>query len=309
MISRSRGRIGAWPRPTGWLAVSLISLAAPPALASGVVLVRSNDLPMYQETARAFRASYREPIHELSLAVVGPDQAVRDLRAAAPEVVVAVGLQAATLVHDRLPRTPMVYALVPSPERHDLVGSGVTGVAADVAPAAELGALQSLVPDVRSVGVVVGPDERDWTREATAAARRLGLQLEVATITSVDEVGPRVRDLLTRVEALWMPADPAIASPDVFRFMLQESVEHRCPLFTFAPGLVRAGALAAAAPDLDWVGRRAAEAVRRVQSGERAGDVPPTGVQRVHVFANLATARAIGRELPPDALRHAEVVQ
>jgi ABC-type uncharacterized transport system substrate-binding protein len=106
-----------------------------------------------------------------------------------------------------------------------------------------------------------------------------------------------------------MPADPEVASPEVFQFMLQQSVAHRFPLFAFAPGLVRAGALAAAVPDLDWVGRRIADAVRRVQSGERAGDVPATGVQRVKVFANLATARAIGRELAPAALRNAEVVQ
>lgn len=282
---------------------------ATPANASGVLLLRSSDLPMYEETARAFRAAYREPFREISLARLSPDSAEHEIRMAAPEVVVALGLRAAALVHDRLPRTPLVYALVPAPERHDLVGSWVTGVAADIAPAIELGALHALVPDVRRVGVLVGADAGDWTRDARAAARRSGLELEVAVIAGVDEVGPRIRDLASRTDALWMPADPAIATPEVFRFMLEQSVAHRRPLFAFASGLVQAGALAAAVPDLDWVSERIADAVRRVQSGERAGDVPATLVRRVRLFANLATARAIGREMPSDALRNVELVR
>jgi putative ABC transport system substrate-binding protein len=226
-----------------------------------------------------------------------------------PEVIVAVGLKAAVLVHDRMPRVPLVYTMVPSPERHDLVGAWITGIAADVPPSMELAALHRLAPEVREVGVLIGTGQAEWIRAARAAAGHLGIRLDVAVVDRVENLGPQLRDLVTRAHAIWLPADPSLATPEAFRFTLDQALAHRIPLLAFAAGLVRAGALAAAAPDLAWVGERTAESVRRIQAGERAGDVPSTDVRRVRVIANLATARAIGLEISPGALESVELVQ
>ena len=284
-------------------------LAARPARASGVAVLRSSDLPVYTRTVEAIRRAYRDPLTEVSLADLTPAQGVERVSASNPEIIVAVGLRAATLVRDRLPRVPMVYCMVPSPERHDLVGSRITGVSADIPPALELALLHGTAPDVKRVGVIVGRSSDGWLRLAEPAAAKLGVTLEVARVESIDQLGPRVRDLLGRVDALWMPADADVATPEAFRFAMAASLDHRLPFFTFAPALVRAGAYAAAAPDLDWVASRIVEAIRRVQSGERAGDVPSTEVKRVKLVANLSTVRALGRELPAPMLRDAELVR
>jgi putative ABC transport system substrate-binding protein len=198
--------------------------------------------------------------------------------------------------------------MVPSPERHDLVGAWITGIAADIPPGMELAALHQLAPEVREVGVLIGTDQAAWVRAARAAAGHLGIHLDVATIDRVEDLGPQLRDLVTHAQAIWLPADPSVATPEAFRFTLDLALAHRLPLLAFAPGLVRAGALAAAAPDLAWVGQRTAESVRRIRAGERAGDVPCTDVRRVRVIANLATARAIGLEISQAALQSVELV-
>jgi putative ABC transport system substrate-binding protein len=227
---------------------------------------------------------------------------------ARPDIVVAIGLKAAQLAHDRLPSTPLIYALVPAPERHGLAGPMVTGISADIPPGLELEVLRSLAPDVRRVGVVVGPSSKEWTREAKVAAKRLRMHLEVSTAGDLGELGPKVRELASRADALWLAPDPSFSTPEVFRLELAQSLAHRVPLLAFAPPLVDAGALAAAAPDLGWLGERLAEMTRRVQSGERPGDVPTSPIRHVRPFVNLATARAIGREVPGAALSGAEVV-
>jgi len=199
--------------------------------------------------------------------------------------------------------------MVPTPARHRLIGSRITGVAADVPPALELAMLRRIAPDVRSVGVLVGPRSDAWAREARAAGERVGIAVSVTRIESLDQLGPCVRALVQRVDAVWMPADADIATPEAFRLTVAEALQHRRPMLAFAPGLVRGGALAAAAPDLDWVGARVAEAVRRIRSGERASDVPAIPMRQVRLIANLATARALGRELPAAALSGAELVR
>jgi len=290
-------------------AASLAVLAPQVAEAGGVVVLRSSDLPAYSATAHAFGLAFHHPVREILLSGLPPGDPASALLRAKPDVVVAIGLRAASLAHERMPGVPLVYAMVPAPERHGLAGPSITGVSAEIAPALELDVLRALAPDVRRVGVVVGPDAATWTREANEAAARLELKLEVAAVTDLDQLGPRVRELAARTDALWLPADSTVATPEVFQLELSQALAHRLPLLVFAPPLVHAGGLAAAAPDLDWVGSRLADAVRHVLAGGRAGDIPPTCVRRVRIVANLATARAIGRELPGAVLGNAEIVR
>jgi len=293
----------------GALTVALLLFGAARVEAGGVVVLRSSDIPAYTRTVEAFQRAYHDRVDLFSLTELDPNVAIERMRETNPEIVVAVGLKAAVLVRDRMPRVPMVYCMVPAPLRHDLVGSRITGVSADVPPALEMGLLHDLAPDVRRVGVIVGRHSEAWLREAQAAAEKLNVRLEVARIDSLPQLGPQLRMLVQVSDALWMPADADVATPEAFHFMMSQALEARLPFFTFAPGLVRAGALAAAAPDLDWVAARIVEAVRRVQSGERAGDVPSTDLRRVRLVANLTTARALGRDLPASVLKDAELVR
>jgi ABC-type uncharacterized transport system substrate-binding protein len=108
---------------------------------------------------------------------------------------------------------------------------------------------------------------------------------------------------------LWIPADPTVATPEAFRFLLELSLELRKPLLAFSESLVRSGALVAVAPDYAWMGTQAAEVVRRIRSGERAGDIGVVPLKRTHVVLNLATARALGRDLSATSGPDVQVLQ
>jgi hypothetical protein len=41
-----------------------------------------------------------------------------------------------------------------------------------------------------------------------------------------------------------------------------------------------------------------ADAVRRIQAGERAGDIPVRPLKQTRMIVNLTTSRALGRTLP-----------
>jgi len=279
------------------------------AVAGQVVVLRSRALGPYELAIAGFESAYRGQVTRLTIEDSSAT-ALRDrISLLRPDVVVAVGLRAALYVRDQLPRTPMVYCAVQDPGRHHLDGAWITGVSAEVPPEAELASLRSAAPDVKRVAIFFGRESgAALVRTLHGAATSAGLELVEVPLGDLSELAGRARDVVSRVDALWLPADPMVAAPEPFRFLLKLSLEQRKPLFAFSDALVRAGALAAVVPDYARAGALAATAVRRIQSGERAGDIPASSVQRTRLVINGATAKALGRELTLAARRDGEVL-
>jgi len=274
-----------------------------------VVCLRSGPLAPYEAAADGFRQAATGDVIDLSLSSTSPDQIERQLVALRPDAVVAVGLRAAIFVRDRLPRVPLVFCVVQNFEDHDLEGTWITGVSTDIAPEDELGALAAAAPDVRRVAVFFGAESGGkLARRARLAAHALGLTLEEAPVSGLADLPRAARAVSTKVDAFWMPADAVVATPEAFRFLLRFSLDSRKPLLAFSESLVRAGAFAGLSPDYNRAGALAAEAVRRIRAGERAGDIPVAHVPVGRVVVNGSTARALGREVPGPLLRRAEIL-
>lgn len=304
-------RIGRTRRSAALAALLLLVVppAARPAAGGTVVLLRSRALAPFDSVAAGFHDRYSDVVYDVTLDGFDPVALIRNVSRLRPEAVVAVGLRAALFARDNFPRIPLVHTMVVDPARHDLVGAWITGVSSDVPPVQSLEALRHAAPDVRRVGVVVGPGGASTVlRQAREAAQRTGIVLIEERIPDLVALPVRARGLVERVDALWLLADATVATPEGFRFLLDLSLAHRKPLLVFAEPLVRAGAFAALCPDYGWIGERAAEAVRRIQAGERAGDIPIASLRRTRLVMNLATARAIGRSVPPDAIESAAVL-
>jgi putative ABC transport system substrate-binding protein len=291
--------------PGGWLLILLCPLLGSQAMASGpnpgtpVILFKSGPLAPYEKAATSFVAAYREEVTTVALEDGDPDALQRRIEAARPEVIVAIGLKAALFARDRLPRIPLVFSVVPNYERFDLRGASIGGVSVDVPPDRDLAALRGAVPGLKRVGLLYGRSTgAALARRARAAAQAAGLALIEAPVSSLPELQKAARDLADRTDALWIPADPTVATPEAFRFLLDLSLARRKPLLAFSESLVRSGALLAVSPDYDWLGARTAEIVRRIRNGERAGDIGVLPLQRTHVVFNPATAHALGLATP-----------
>lgn len=258
---------------------------------------------------RGFRGAYSGDVLDLTLAGVDPSAVARRIAQARPEAVVAVGVRAALFARDRLPRTPVVFCAVQNYESHGLTGAWITGVSTEVPPEDELHALRVAAPAVRRVGILYGKQSGTrLRRQARAAAQAQGLTITEAPLGNLSELPNVVRQLAGSVDAFWMPADTAVATPEAFSFLLRFSLEQQKPLLVFSDALVRAGALTGVSPDFTRAGERAAEAVRRILAGERPADVPVTHVRTSRIVVNSATARAIGLELSADVRSQAEMV-
>ncbi len=298
-------------RPAAWLAAAagLLVAACVEAGPVQIALVKSSTLGPYEQAAAAFVAARPGPIATFALDDGDPTALARRIVAQRPGVIVAVGLKAALFARDRLPRIPLVFCVIPNYDRFDLSGAGITGVSADIPPERDLAALRTVAPDARRVALLYGRGSGEIVRRAHAAAEAQGLTLVEAPVSGPAELQRVAREVAGRVDALWLPADPTVATPEVFRFLLELSLGTRRPLLAFSESLVRSGALVAMTPDYAWIGSQAAELVRRIEGGERAGDIAVVPLRRAHPVVNAATARALGRDLPVGLPADVEVLR
>ena len=279
------------------LAGSLLPAAG--ARAGSVVLLKSSALTPYNAAAQGFLAAYHSGALQLTLGEADDDSIKRRVGEAHPDVIVTVGLKATLFAREHFLRVPRVFCVVQNRDRYELSDEWSTGVSTDVPPEAELQALLAVAPDVKRVGLLYGRGNcQAMVRAARTAAAAAGIELVEAPVSDLKDVPAQARDLAAKVDALWMPPDPLIANHEAFRYLLRQSLDQRKPLLAFSEALVRVGALLAVSPDYNWVGGRVADAVRRIQAGERAGDIPVRPLKQTRMIVNLATSRALGRTLP-----------
>ena len=279
------------------------------AVAGNVVVLRSRVLGPYDAAIEGFESAYKGRVTRFTIEDTGAANLAVRVGALRPDAIVAMGLRAALYARDHFPRTPVVFCGVQDPERNELGGTWITGVTTEVPQSVELAMLKTTVPDVHRLAVFYGrATGAEFARGARAAAAAAGLELVEVALGDLSELAVKAREAAAHADAMWLPADPTVAASEPFNFLLRLSLEQRKPLFVFSDALVRAGALAAVTPDYALAGAQAGEAVRRIQAGERAGDIPVSTVRRTRLVVNEATARALGRELPLAVRRDGKVV-
>ncbi|WP_290539090.1 MULTISPECIES: hypothetical protein [Alcanivorax] len=116
------------------------------------------------------------------------------------------------------------------------------GIWAGVALNDQLAMLETMMPLARRVGVIVGPQSA-WTSGMVQDYQgRLGLTL--LPVSSVEELGDRLRERLAEFDALLLPVDGQLFGPGTAKLVLLTSYRLRRPVFGPDQAYVQAGSVA-----------------------------------------------------------------
>ena len=116
------------------------------------------------------------------------------------------------------------------------------GIWAGVALNDQLAMLEIMMPLARRVGVIVGPQSA-WTAGMIQDYQgRLGLTL--LPVSSVEELGDRLRERLAEFDALVLPVDGQLFGPGTAKLVLLTSYRLRRPVFGPDRAYVQAGSAA-----------------------------------------------------------------
>jgi len=213
---------------------------------------------------------------------------------------------------------PIVFGISEDPVRLGLVvsvarpGGNMTGInflSAELV-AKRLEILRELVPAATRIAVLVnptGPTTETTLRDVVAAARTLGLQIQVLNATTSGEINAAFVALVReRQDALFVGTDPFFASR---RVQMVHLATHYQVSATY-PGRQwsEIGGLMSYGGDLPAALRQMGIYTGRILKGAKPADLPVVQADKFELVINIETARLLGLDVPPTLLARADEV-
>jgi putative tryptophan/tyrosine transport system substrate-binding protein len=235
------------------------------------------------------------------------------------DVIAAPGSSVGALAAKALTTTiPIVFSTSADPVQLGLVaslnrpGANVTGfdnMSNELVPK-NLGLLHELLPRAARFGVLVTRTYASIdgvTNDAQTAAAALGRQVEIFFAGTDREIDAAFGELVQkRVNAFLVPNDVVLNGRQTQ--ILTLAARHAVPAIYSSRMWAAAGGLMSYGPIETVQTRQLAIYVGRILKGEKAADLPVRRATRFEFVINLATARAIGIDVPATLLATADEV-
>jgi ABC-type uncharacterized transport system substrate-binding protein len=208
------------------------------------------------------------------------------------------------------PEDPVRLGLVPSLSRPGGNLSGINLLSGEL-QAKRLELLRQLVPRVARVAVLVNQANVENTettiRDVEAAARDIGLQIQVLKASSSGEINAAFATLAReQVDALFVGTDPFFTSRRVQLAIL--AARHSIPSTYGTREIVEVGGLMSYGANIPDAWRQAGAYVGRIIKGAKPADLPVVQSTKLEFVINLSTAGALGLAVPPSMLASADEV-
>jgi putative ABC transport system substrate-binding protein len=238
------------------------------------------------------------------------------------DVIVAAPGTVATLAAKQATRTiPIVFIAAADAVSDGLVtslarpGGNVTGLS-NLAPelvGKRLELLTQAVPGVSRVAVLRLPGalgertDKDMLKEAEAAARALGVRLQVVEARGPADIDRAFSDM-TRAHAGALTVLPSNMFLREHRRLVDLAAKNRLPAVYSVREYVDAGGLMSYGANLADLFRRAATYVDKILKGAKPADLPVEQPTKFELVINLKTAKALRLTIPQSLLGRADHV-
>jgi putative tryptophan/tyrosine transport system substrate-binding protein len=224
----------------------------------------------------------------------------------APDLIVAVGVDALDGVLERLgkrgdswARVPLLAAMVPQAvfearlAASQLVRRPFSAALIDQPLGRQLALIKRAMPQYKRVGVLTGPQTRLVADTLGKEALERGISLrKTQPVNAPEEIYPALKQAIDEAEVILALPDPLIYNSASLQNILLTTYRARVPLVAFSPAYVKAGALLAVYSTPAQVARRTVEMVRSWHAG-RGLPVPQKPLE-FEVAVNERVAASLG---------------
>jgi putative ABC transport system substrate-binding protein len=233
-------------------------------------------------------------------------------------VIVSSALNATIAAKTATSTIPVVFAIANDPVTFGLVaslnrpGGNLTGVSYLSAELGEkrLGLIHELLPKATDFAVLAHPtypESTPFIKAAEAAARTLGLRIEVFNAATESEIDAAFAALSAR-----RPGALLLANNPMFTTRRKRIIElgarYAVPIMYAQREFVDTGGLLSYGPSLPDVYRLAGGYAARILKGDKPADLPVIQPTKFELVINLKTAQALKLDIPPMLLARADEV-
>ena len=206
---------------------------------------------------------------------------------------------------------PIVFAVAVDPLASGFVaslsrpGGNVTGLSlqSNEMVSKRVGLLREIIPSLARLAVLANGGYLSAAHEAAtaeAAARQLGLEVDILDIRSTSDLAPAIEALKDKTKALYICQDSFVVANLVrINGLAREAgiaTMWGARAFCKADGFISYGA------DEADLFRRAGDYVDKILKGTKPADIPVEQPTKIELVFNLATARILNLTIPPNVL-------
>lgn len=284
-----------------WLLLLVAAMAtgcstAQPKPAPGIAILLSDRSPAFVGVQREIEKKYSQPVDNYHLGNSEAENSAAQKKIQSSDIsqVVAIGLPAAQVARG-LSGKRVVFCQVFNYEDADLVTDWMKGVAATPPVNEQFRVWKRLSPRLKRVGVITGKNLRGLMEEAQAAARENGLELVHVEVRSDKESLYAYKQMVPKVQGLWLVPDNRVLSREVIRDVMAHSVREGKQVAVFSHQLLALGGLVSAESGYADI---AEQVLERLKQTHKANGAPITPLTRAAIRINTVMARRLNLTLP-----------
>jgi putative ABC transport system substrate-binding protein len=214
---------------------------------------------------------------------------------------------------------PVVFSSVTDPVDAGLVpktsppgtksGTNVTGVSDRWPIHLQFEMYTKFVPKAKKWGTIYNAGDANslvHIKEMRESAKKLGVELIEATISTSAETMQAAQSLAGKVQAINITSDNTAVS--AFEAIVKVCNEKKIALFAGDVDSVPRGAIAAYGLDYFLIGHSAGKKAAQILKGKKPGDIPWGPAEKFSLVVSEKAAKAQGVVIPPDLLKKASKV-
>ncbi|WKZ20331.1 MAG: ABC transporter substrate-binding protein [Candidatus Jettenia sp. CY-1] len=271
-----------------------------------VLIIRSQSIAAYNEAIKGFEEGCKgknisiQALYDLKGNLEEGKKVIRDLKEnkTKPDLILAVGILAATIVKDQFTDIPIIFCMVINHERFNLQGTNITGISSEASVENQFTVLKEFLGTHKNIGVIYDPMKtEEIISEASRIAKKFEFNLITAQIRSDREVAFALNTMLKKIDALWIIPDGTVITKESLEALLKGAQKQHLPTFCTSSAIVKAGALISVSTDYIHTGIQAA---KMAQTLLNSPEVISLGVQqpdKLKLTLNTQTAEKIGIDL------------
>ncbi len=288
-----------WNRLVLILISALFIFSIQPLPAAEIAIIKSSNIAPYNQAVTGFMQEIKATakVYDLGGRSDIVSEIMGKITKEQPKLIFALGALAAVRTKENITHIPIIYTQVLHPEDKSLTGENVTGVGIEVAPKKQFSALISILPEVKSIGVLYSRLSNRTIASARESCRNMGLKFLAVKLEHPGQLPDELNKLSKDADVLWLVPDSLVINKNSLRYMLLFTLENRISFMVYNKGFVKAGALFSFSANNINLGRQAGRIAQKVMQGEAItpGVVPPLNTE---LAINLNTARRLEIQIP-----------
>lgn len=255
------------------------------------------------EEGKNLKINYQNAQGDMSIAKTISDQFVTSK----VDMIFAVATPSLQAAYNATNNIPIVFTAVTDPidagvaKSWENSGTNVTGTSDMVSMEKQLDLLKTLVPDMKTLGVIYNSSEANslaQVQELKKEAKNKKINIKEISVTTVNEIEQNLSSVLGSIDALYAPTDNTIASA-------YDLIGHLClskniPILCGEEAGVSKGGLCSIGIDYFKLGKEAGYKAAEILNGKNPSDIEISTLSDMSVTINTDVAKKLNIIIPSD---------